>query len=219
LHPAGRYHYAAAALTDGSIGSDKRRVLLDAAVRVFARKGFHASRVGDIAEEAGVAHGLLYHYFASKDAVLDTIFRETWGDLLEAIERIEASDEPPRQQLRGVAVVLLRAWRRDPDLVRVLVREVTRSGEVIRRAREIREAFTAIERIVRRGQETGDFRGDLDPRLASTIFYGAIEEVLTGWVLGLLPDGDEGVASAESTLVEIVLGGLGATVASPAERR
>ena len=217
MHPAGRYHYAAAVLTDGSIGPEKRRVLRDAAVKVFARKGFHASRVGDIAEEAGVAHGLLYHYFESKEAVLDSIFSETWGELLEAIERIDASDQAPSQQLRGVAVVLLRSWRRDPDLVRVLVREVTRSGELVRRAREIREAFTAIERIVERGQEAGEFRSDLDPQLASTIFYGAIEEVLTGWVLGLLPDGDDGVARAESTLVDIVLGGLGAPV-SAAER-
>ena len=164
-----------------------------------------------------MAHGLLYHYFDSKEAVLDTIFSRTWGELLEAIERIEDSDEGPRQQLRGIAVVLLRSWRRDPDLVRVLVREVTRSGEVVRRAREIREAFTAIERIVRRGQEEGEFRVDLDPQLASTIFYGAIDEVLTGWVLGLLPDGDEGVARAEATLVDIVLGGLGSPV-SAAER-
>ena len=67
---------------------EKRRVILDAAVRVFARKGFHASRVGDIAEEAGVAHGLLYHYFSSKDEVLETIFREHWTALLERIHAV-----------------------------------------------------------------------------------------------------------------------------------
>ena len=71
-----RADYAARALAEQTI--DRRRELLDAAVRVFARKGFHASRVGDIAEEAGVAHGLLYHYFRSKDEVLETIFRESW---------------------------------------------------------------------------------------------------------------------------------------------
>jgi AcrR family transcriptional regulator len=193
-------------------------VLLGAAVKVFARKGFHASRVGDIAEEAGVAHGLLYHYFDSKDAVLETIFRETWSELLDAVRRVEENDATPVEQLREVAVILLRSWDRDPDLVRVLVREVTRSGEVERLATEIREAFTAIERIVRRGQESGDLRADLDPGLASTIFYGAIEEVLTGWVLGLLPDGEEGVARAETAVAEIVLSGL-ATPVSAAQRR
>jgi AcrR family transcriptional regulator len=200
-------------LTDGSITGDKRRVLLDAAVRVFARKGYHQARVGDIAEEAGVAHGLLYHYFSSKEEVLETIFRDTWTDLLAAVREVEASGEPAREQLRRVAAILLRAWRRDPDLVRVLVREVTRSAEVGKRVAEIGDAFAAIERIVRRGQADGAFREELDPRLASVVFYGALEEVLTGWVLELLPDGDAEVARAEETVVEIVAGGLGALAA------
>jgi TetR/AcrR family transcriptional regulator, fatty acid metabolism regulator protein len=189
-------------------------VLLDAAVRVFARKGYHQARVGDVAEEAGVAHGLLYHYFSSKEEVLETIFRDTWSDLLAAVREVEASEVPPREQLRQVAAILLRAWRRDPDLVRVLVREVTRSAEVGKRVAEIGDAFAAIERIVRSGQADGAFREELDPRLASVIFYGAIEEILTGWVLELLPDGDDEVARAEETVVEIVAGGLGALTAN-----
>src|SRR5437016_12828049 len=110
------------ALTDRSIASgEKRRLILDAAVRVFARKGYHTCRVGDIAEEAGVAHGLLYHYFPSKEAVLETVFRDTWSEVLDAFQEVEASDETPREQLRHVAAILLRSWRRDPDLVRVIV--------------------------------------------------------------------------------------------------
>jgi len=197
-------------LTDRSVTIDKRRVLLEAAVHVFARRGYHAARVGDIAEEAGVAHGLLYHYFSSKEEVLETIFRETWSDLLAAVRDVEQSGEPAREQIRQVAAILLRSWRRDPDLVRVLVREVTRSPELGRRVGEIGEAFAAIERIVRRGQDAGELRDDLDPRLASAILYGAIEEILTGWVLELLPDDDAAVARAEQTIAEVVGGGLGA---------
>jgi AcrR family transcriptional regulator len=204
-------------LTDRSIAQEeKRRLLLDAAVRVFARKGYHTCRVGDIAEEAGVAHGLLYHYFASKEELLETVFRENWSDLLEAVKAVEESGEPAREQLRQVAAILLRSWRRDPDLVRVLVREVARSPQVQLRVAEIGEAFEAIERIVRRGQEAGEFRSDLDPRLAAVIFYGALEEILTGWVLGQLPDGDDEVARAERTVVELVCGGLAERTAAPA---
>src|SRR5467141_1100011 len=105
--------YAARALAEQTI--DRRRDLLDAAVRVFARRGFHTSRVGDIAEEAGVAHGLLYHYFSSKDEVLDTIFRETWSDLLVEIDEIESSAESARDQLQRVASRLLGGWREHPD--------------------------------------------------------------------------------------------------------
>jgi TetR/AcrR family transcriptional regulator, fatty acid metabolism regulator protein len=198
-------------LTERSIAQEeKRRQILEAAVRVFARKGYHTSRVGDIAEEAGVAHGLLYHYFEGKDAVLEAVFRETWGELLEAIEAVEASDEPAPEQLRQVAAIILRSWKRRPDVVRVLVREIARSPELHRRFDELGRLFAAIERIVAGGQADGRFRADIDPRLASWIFYGALEEILTGWVLGRLDDGEEAVARAERTVVEVIAGGLAA---------
>jgi len=187
---------------------EKRRLLLDAAVRVFARKGYHSSRVGDIAEEAGVAYGLLYHYFGSKEDVLRTVFRETWRGLIATIKSVEQAGDPPIEQLRKVAEILLRSWRRDPDLVRVLVLEVTRSQLLPGEMDEIAASFAAIQEIVERGQADGSIRADLDARLASYIFYGAVEELLTGWVLGRLPDSEADVASAERTLVEIVTGGL-----------
>ena len=187
---------------------DKRRLLLDAAVRVFARKGYHAARVGDIAEEAGVAYGLLYHYFSSKEEVLRNVFRETWRALIATIESVERGEDTPREQLRKVAEILLRSWKRDPDLVRVLVLEVTRSQLLAGEMDEIVASFSVIQAIVERGQADGSIRGDLDARLASYVFYGAIDELLTGWVLGRLPDADEDVARAERTLVEIVAGGL-----------
>ena len=169
-------------LTTRSIArEDKRRRLLEAAVRVFARAGYHGSRVGDIAEEAGVAHGLLYHYFDSKDDVLRSVFRETWRALIETIRSVEESGDSPREQLRKVAEILLRSWRREPDLVRVLVREVTRKGEQLQReVGEIALAFEALERIVTRGQEAGVFRTDVNPRLAAWIVTARRTRPLTG---------------------------------------
>ena len=193
---------------------EKRRLLLMAAVRVFARKGYHASRVGDIAEEAGVAYGLLYHYFQSKEDVLLSVFRETWRALIATIRSVEEAGDPPREQLRKVAEILLRSWRRDPDLVRVLVLEVTRSPHLPGEMDEIVASFAAIQEIIERGQADGSIRADLDARLASYIFYGAVEELLTGWVLGRLPDSEEDVARAEHTLVEIVTGGLAPELAT-----
>jgi TetR/AcrR family fatty acid metabolism transcriptional regulator len=198
-------------LTDRSTGQeDKRRLILDAAVRVFARKGYHTCRVADIAEEAGVAHGLLYHYFRSKEELLETIFRETWRELLSAVQSVEETDETARERLAGIAKILLRSWRRDPDLVRVLVREVTRSSHLQERIEEIDAAFAGLERIIARGQEEGEFRADLDPRMAAYVFYGALEEILTGWVLGQLEDGDEQITRAEETVVGVICGGLAA---------
>jgi AcrR family transcriptional regulator len=196
-------------LTDRSIASEeKRRLILDAAVRTFAAKGYHATRVGDIAEEAGVAYGLVYHYFESKEDVLETIFRDTWSETLDALRQVEESDLPAADQLRQITAIFLRTWRREPDLVRVLIREVARSPEMQRRIDEIGAVFDVMERIVERGQADGELRRDVDPRLAAWILYGAIEEILTGWVLGRLPDADHEVAAAETTLVGVVVGGL-----------
>ena len=207
-------------MTERATGSEeKRRQILDAAVRVFARKGFHTSRVGDIAEEAGVAHGLLYHYFSSKDEVLETVFRENWGVLLERIQAVEQADEPATEQLRHVAAILLRTWLHTPDVVRVLVREIARSPEVQDRIGELVKPLESIRRIVERGQGTGELRSDLDPVLAAIVFYGGIDELLTGYVLGQLEAGDAEVAAAERTVVDVFLAGFSATAEQLGEPR
>ena len=191
--------------------ADRRRQILEAAVKVFAQKGFHASRVGDIAEEAGIAYGLVYHYFESKEDLLETIFRTTWTEMLARVHEVEQAKVPAAEAVRQVTALILRTWRRDPDLVRVLVREVTRNQHVQREVEEITSAMEALERIVRKGQESGEFRTDLDPRLAAAIFYGALEEVLSGWVLGQLPDRDEDITRAEQNVVTVLTGGLRAS--------
>jgi TetR/AcrR family fatty acid metabolism transcriptional regulator len=188
--------------------ADRRRQILEAAVKVFARSGFHTSRVGDIAEEAGIAYGLVYHYFKSKEELLETIFRDTWTQMLARVREVEASGVPASEQVRQVTALLLRTWRRDPDLVRVLVREVTRSPHVQQEIEEITQAMTALEGIIRRGQESGEFRSELDPRLGAVVFYGALDEVLTGWVLGQLPDKDEDIARAEQNVVQLLVDGM-----------
>jgi AcrR family transcriptional regulator len=193
---------------------EKRRLILDAAVRVFARKGFHTSRVGDIAEEAGVAHGLLYHYFSSKDEVLETIFRENWGVLVERIDAVEQSGESAHDQLRHVAAIILRTWRHQPDVVRVLVREIARSPEVQERIGDLVKPIEAIRRIIERGRASGEFRADLDPAFAAVVFYGGIDELLTGWVLGQLPSGDAEVEAAEHTVIDLLGAGFSASLAA-----
>ena len=196
-------------MTDGSIAHrEKRKLILDAAIRVFADQGYHGARVADIAEDAGVAHGLLYHYFASKDDVLRTIFVENWGALIVRFRAVEDSSEPAPEKLEGIAKILLRTWRNDPALVTVMVREVARSQQLQDRVEDVREAFAIVQRVIEDGQSSGLFRADVDARLASWIFYGGLEEMLTGWVLGQLPDGEDDVALAERTAIEIALRGL-----------
>jgi TetR/AcrR family fatty acid metabolism transcriptional regulator len=187
---------------------EKRRQILRAAIAVFARSGYHTSRVADVAKEAGVAYGLVYHYFGSKEDLLETIFRRTWTRMLEAVEAVAADGAPAREQPAGVARIVLGAWQTDPDLVRVLIREVARSPQLGREVDEIAHAFAALERIVVRGQEQKELRNDVDPRLAAWVLYGALEEILTGWVFERLPAGAADVEQAEQTVVALLADGL-----------
>lgn len=187
---------------------DKRRVILRAAITVFAHHGYHTSRVADVAREAGVAYGLVYHYFGSKEDLLETIFRRTWSRMLEAVQEVERSGAPAREQLQAVARIVLGAWETDPDLVRVLIREVARSPQLGNEVEEVEHAFAALERIVVRGQEEGELKPDLNPRFAALVVYGALEEILTAWVFGRLPAGPDDVARAEQTVIAVVTDGL-----------
>ena len=190
--------------------SDKRRLILDAAVRVFARQGFHACRVSDIADEAGVAYGLVYHYFASKDEVLDTLFLERWEVMLELIRKVDAEPMPVREKLRAIASFIVESYRHDPDLMKVIIVEVTRAANSFGRTHidTIREAYEEIGKIVAAAQREGVFKQDIDARFAAMAFYGVIEQLLTGWIFGLLPQDEEYFERAKWLVVETVCGGL-----------
>jgi AcrR family transcriptional regulator len=187
---------------------EKRRIILDAAVRVFARSGYHGCRVADIADEAGIAYGLVYHYFSSKEQVLETLFAEAWAEVAAAIARVREREATARGRLAGIAAFLCGSYKRQPDLVRVLIREVARSDQLDRQVSELRSAFAAIEEIVAEGQASGELRPDLDARLAAICFYGAIEEVLTGLALGELSSDDDDVDSARDTIIAMACDGL-----------
>ena len=143
--------------------------------------------------------------------MLQTVFRENWSELLARFEQVEASDEPADEKLLGIVKILLRTWRNDPDLVTVMVREVGRSAHLASQVDDIGKGFAVIQRVIEQGQAEGVFREELDARLASWVVYGGLEEILTGWVMGRLPDGDEEVARAERTIVDVVHGGLART--------
>jgi AcrR family transcriptional regulator len=189
---------------------DRRRQILDAAVRVFARQGFHACRVSDIANEAGVAYGLVYHYFDSKEQVLNELFVERWSLLLAAIEEIDARPTPPREKLDAVAGFIIESYRHDPELMKVIIVEVTRAANSFGRTHlpEIRQAYDLIAKIVSDAQRSGAFRDDVDPNFASMWFYGAIEQLLSGWVFELIPQGEGDFRRAREMVVDTICGGL-----------
>jgi TetR/AcrR family transcriptional regulator, fatty acid metabolism regulator protein len=189
---------------------DKRRLILDAAVRVFARQGFHACRVSDIADEAGVAYGLVYHYFDSKDEVLDTLFLERWNVMLDMIREVDAESIPVREKLAAIASFIVESYRHDPDLMKVIIVEVTRAANSFGNTHiaTIREAYDMIGGMIAKAQAEGIFKAEIEPRFAAMAFYGAIEQLLTGWIFDLLPQRAEDFERAKWLVVETICGGL-----------
>src|SRR5918995_6551289 len=195
----------------------RRREILDAAVRVFARQGFHTCRVSDIADEAGVAYGLVYHYFRSKEQVLDTLFLERWDVLIATIAEVDARDDlQPREQLHAIASFIVDSYRHDPELMKVIIVEVTRAANSFGQThlRKINEAYELIAGIVERAQAEGAFKDTVTPRFAAMAFYGVIEQVLSGWIFETLPRGDAEYEQAKALVVETICGGLYAVPAT-----
>jgi TetR/AcrR family transcriptional regulator, fatty acid metabolism regulator protein len=203
-------------MTTARKGADKRRLILDAAIRVFARRGFHHCRVSDVADEAGVAYGLVYHYFKSKEEILNTLFLERWQIMLDAIAEIDGKDLSARDKLYEVAGFILDSYHHDPDLMKVIIVEVTRSAHSFGAAHleTIQEAYTGIAQIVEGGREEGLFKSDIPAQFAAMCFYGAIEQLLSGWIFGLVPDKPEEFERAKGLVVEAICGGLEAAPAS-----
>ncbi len=190
--------------------ADRRRQILDAAVRVFARQGFHTCRVSDIADEAGVAYGLVYHYFGSKDEVLDTLFLERWELMLAAIDEIDRRPIPAREKLFAIASFIVDSYRYDRDLMKVIIVEVTRAANTFGATHlpEIGKAYERIADIVARAQADGTFRDAVTAQFAALAFYGAIEQVLTGWIFGVVSEEGDAHERAKDYIVETICGGL-----------
>src|SRR5437763_3193004 len=149
--------------------ADKRRIILDAAIRVFARQGFNQCRVSDIADEAGVAYGLVYHYFRSKDEVLDTLFLERWTVLLDVIRDLDGHPLTAREKLHAIASFIVDSYRHDPELMKVIIVEVTRAANSFGQTHlaQIREAYALIAGIVEAAQREGEFKRTVSAEFAA----------------------------------------------------
>ena len=178
-------------------------------MRAFARRGYHACRVGEIATEAGVAYGLVYHYFRSKDEILNELFTERWSLLLAAIEGTDGGT-PPRDRLAAVAGFIIDSYRHDPDLMKVIIVEVTRAANSFGALHlsKIREAYEGIAGIVESARAEGSFKSGIPSEFAAMCFYGAIEQLLTGWIFEVLPRTDEQFERSKGLVVEAICGGL-----------
>lgn len=190
---------------------EKTDLILDAAVKVFADKGYYGARVSDIAQEAGIAYGLVYHYFKNKEDLLISIFRTRWSQFDQAVRKIMEEKDDPRQMIHSIITFLFHSYKNNPKMIEVMILDVAKStrffnGENIK---QFTDLFALISDIVLRGQEQGIFKKDLDAKLAAYCLYGSVERIMLRWILedkkGIT---DQEARSATEMVTSIILSGL-----------
>lgn len=188
---------------------DKRDLILGAAVKAFAQKGFHGTRVADIAQEAGIAYGLIYHYFKNKEEILNSIFHDKWGIFLAILKSIDQDNRDLRAKLLAIAGFFFDSYRQLPHLMEVLVLEIIHSSRFLEDENldQFREAFVMMETIFRREQERGIVSESVNPRVASFLFLGSIETMLTAKILDTIT-GTTDLDALKAALVDQFLYGI-----------
>jgi TetR/AcrR family fatty acid metabolism transcriptional regulator len=190
---------------------DKRDRILKAAVKVFARNGFHATRVSEVAKAAGVADGTIYLYFKSKDELLVSLFEDRVSKLLAFMEGSLPKLPSAPERLRAVIDMqlgLLEGERDLAEVVTVIIRQSTRLMKEFA-APKFLAYLDAIARIVHDGQAAGDFRTDVSPHIAARAVFGALDGITLTWALGRAEQG--ALARAATQLSDILLRGLAPT--------
>ncbi len=187
---------------------DKRERILSAAVRVFARSGFFATRVSDIAKAAGVADGTIYLYFDSKEDLLVSLFEDRVDRLLSYMREELPKKKTAADRLEAVIEMqlgLLEGERDLAEVVTVIVRQSTRLMKEYA-APHFSAYLDAIARIVSDGQKSGELRADVSPHLVARATFGALDGIALTWALGRAEEG--GLKRAARQLSSILLAGL-----------
>ena len=165
---------------------DKPQQIIEAAIRVFARKGYWSSRVSDIAREAGIAAGTIYLYFTTKEEILTTLFREKMAEFVSAVWRAIAEERDAVAKIRRLVYLHFEILEQHPDLAGVVQVELRQGQKFFRgpATQEIAAYFALIATVLEEGVATGLFRNDLPVKLAAKMLFGAMDQMATSWVLG-----------------------------------
>jgi TetR/AcrR family fatty acid metabolism transcriptional regulator len=188
--------------------TDKRDALLRAAIDTFAARGFFNAQVADVAGAAGVATGTVYLYFKGKDDLLISIFERTMKEAIAEGRASVDSKASPLERLREIAALHLGRLGRDRDLAIVFQVELRQSTKFMERfsATHLREYLGLIRDVIAEGQAKGMFRKQINPTVAAKVFFGALDEMATNWILSRRK---YSLASEADAVVDLVVGGLG----------
>jgi TetR/AcrR family fatty acid metabolism transcriptional regulator len=196
------------ALADRPDKADKRDAILRAAIETFAARGFFNAQVADVARAAGVAAGTVYLYFRGKDDLLISIFERTMKEAIAAGRGSVSGKATPLERLREIARLHLGRLGRDRDLAIVFQIELRQSTKFMERfsTGPLREYLGIIRDVIAEGQAKGTFRKQINPTLAAKVFFGALDEMATNWILSRRK---YSLASEADAVLDLFVGGLG----------
>src|SRR5664279_951792 len=187
--------------------SEKYQRILDAAVAVFAEKCFFVSRISDIADRADVADGTVYLYFKNKDEILASAINTAFdGFMIRARTELEKLSSPT-QRLRRLAYLHLEALGANRNMAVVFQMELRQSTRSLAEFshQHLVEYFNLVRQAISDGKTSGEFRPEMPEKIAANCFFGAIDEMVTSWVLS---EKDYPLAHAADPLVDILLNGM-----------
>jgi TetR/AcrR family transcriptional regulator, fatty acid metabolism regulator protein len=168
-----------------AVKREKEGAIFDAALRVIKQRGFHKARMSDIAREAGISYGLVYHYFENKEDLFDAIANHWWAELFGLMAELHGSDAHVHQKLDRVIFYFLDTYHRSPELMNIFITEISRSFANLtsERLEDFKRFMAETERVIREGQEKGVFRTDFKARYLTYIFLGSLEAFVSTMVL------------------------------------
>ena len=169
----------------GAIKKNRETVILDAALRVIKQNGFHKARMSDIAKEAGISYGLVYHYFNDKENLFDAILNRWWDGLFGLMEGIREGVYDVQEKLRQIIDYFLDTYQREPELVNIFITEISRSTTNLtsHRLDHFKKSMSLTEKVIAEGQEQQLLRTDIKARYLTFMFLGAVETFLSTMVL------------------------------------
>jgi TetR/AcrR family fatty acid metabolism transcriptional regulator len=187
---------------------DKRAAILEAATAIFAKRGFFGAQVADIARGAGIAAGTVYLYFRSKDEILTSIFDRTMQEAIVEGRAALADVKDPVERLRRIARTHLTRMGRDRNLAVVFQVELRQTTKFMEQfsATGLREYLSLIQQTIEDGQARGVFRKAINARTAAKLFFGALDEMATNWILSRRR---YALAEQAEEVVDVLVGGLG----------
>ena len=196
------------AVTPAGASADKRDLILRAATRVFAQHGFFQSQVADVARVAGVAAGTVYLYFKGKDDLLVSIFERSMSEVIAEGRAAVEGVTDPAERLRRIAHLHLGRLGRDQHLAVVFQVELRQSVKLMERfsATFLQDYLKLIRDAIADGQSSGAFRKDISPTTASKIFFGALDEMATNWMLSRRK---YDLAAESDAVVDLFINGVG----------